>query len=117
MKPSTTLLDKVWRPHVVMEEEGCPAVLYVDLHLIHEVTSPQAFTGLAARGLSVRRPDRTLATMDHSTPTRPPQLAMVDAAASRQLAQLERNCRHHGITVHVAGSRHNGIVHVMGPEL
>ncbi len=117
MKPSTTLFDKVWRRHVVMEEEGCPAVLYVDLHLIHEVTSPQAFAGLAARGLAVRRPDRTLATMDHSTPTLPPQLAMVDAAASRQLAQLERNCRHHGITVHVAGSRHHGIVHVMGPEL
>jgi 3-isopropylmalate/(R)-2-methylmalate dehydratase large subunit len=115
MKQAKTLLDKVWEQHVVAQEPDCPAILYVDLHLIHEVTSPQAFAGLEARGLSLRAPERTLATMDHSTPTT--SLTVVDAQSSHQLAQLQRNCRRHGVTIHVAGSRHNGIVHVMSPEL
>src|SRR6058998_3708284 len=91
-----TLFEKIWNRHVVASETDCPSVLYIDLHLIHEVTSPQAFTELRARGLKVRRPDRTLATMDHSTPTTPrgPDgiIPVVDAQAAAQLTQLERNC-------------------------
>jgi 3-isopropylmalate/(R)-2-methylmalate dehydratase large subunit len=110
-----TLFEKVWDAHVVASEPDAPAVLYVDLHLVHEVTSPQAFSELAARGLRVRRPDRTVATMDHSTPTDP--LAVIDDAAAAQLAQLAANCREHGIRLHALGSDRQGIVHVIGPEL
>jgi 3-isopropylmalate/(R)-2-methylmalate dehydratase large subunit len=106
-----TLFDKVWDDHVVVKEPDAPAVLYVDLHLVHEVTSPQAFAGLRARGLRVRRPERTVATMDHSIPTS--RLAVVDDAAAAQLATLERNCQEHGIRLAGRGS----IVHVMAPEL
>jgi len=112
-----TLFDNIWDAHVVVEEPGRPAVLYVDLHLIHEVTSPQAFAGLAARALPVRRPDRTVATMDHSVPTLPKRLAIADAAAQRQLAALATHCREHGITLHDVDSADQGIVHVIGPEL
>jgi len=112
-----TLFDRVWEQHVVVEEPGCPAVLYVDLHLIHEVTSPQAFAGLRARGLRVRRPEKTVATMDHSIPTLPAALRVVDGAGAAQLAQLEANCKEFGITLHGAGSATTGIVHVIGPEL
>jgi 3-isopropylmalate/(R)-2-methylmalate dehydratase large subunit len=110
-----TLFDKIWEAHVVAEEAGRPAVLYIDLHLVHEVTSPQAFAGLAARGLPVRRPDRTVATMDHSIPTN--GLPVVDDAARTQLRTLADNCKKHGITLYDADSRHRGIVHVIGPEL
>jgi 3-isopropylmalate/(R)-2-methylmalate dehydratase large subunit len=109
-----TLLDKIWSTHVVSEEPGSPAVLYIDLHLVHEVTSPQAFTGLRGRGMKVRRPDRTLATADHSVPTKGPP---VDEQAARQLQQLEENGREFGIAVHGRGSPRQGIVHVIGPEL
>jgi 3-isopropylmalate/(R)-2-methylmalate dehydratase large subunit len=109
-----TLFDKIWDAHVVSEEPGRPAVLYVDLHLVHEVTSPQAFAGLAARGLDVRRPDRTVATMDHSIPTT--KLVVVDDAARAQLRRLSDNCREHGITLYDTSSEHQGIVHVIGPE-
>jgi 3-isopropylmalate/(R)-2-methylmalate dehydratase large subunit len=115
MSRARTLFDRVWDNHVVLEEPGCPAVLYVDLHLVHEVTSPQAFTSLRARGLPVRRPDRTVATMDHSVPTK--KLPTVDAQGAAQLAQLDENCRTHGITLHGMGSSKQGIVHVIGPEL
>jgi 3-isopropylmalate/(R)-2-methylmalate dehydratase large subunit len=114
-----TLLDKIWDDHVVRPEtEGVPAVLYVDLHLVHEVTSPQAFAELRARGLSVRRPDLTLATMDHSTPTTPrgSALSVVDTQAAAQLAQLARNCEDFGILLFELGSERQGIVHVIGPE-
>jgi 3-isopropylmalate/(R)-2-methylmalate dehydratase large subunit len=114
-----TMFAKLWDDHVVAEAEGAPAALYIDLHLVHEVTSPQAFTGLRARGLGVRRPDRTIATMDHSIPTRPGAmagLAQVDARGAAQLAQLEANCREFGITLHRAGEAGQGIVHVIGPE-
>ncbi|MCB9708261.1 MAG: 3-isopropylmalate dehydratase large subunit [Myxococcales bacterium] len=114
---NTTLFEKVWNAHVVREEADRPAVLYVDLHLIHEVTSPQAFAGLRARGLTVRRPELTVATMDHSTPTLPKSLAVVDTLAEAQLKQLEANCREFGILLHALGSAHHGIVHVIGPEL
>ena len=113
----TTLLDKIWSEHLVAHEADCPAVLYVDLHLVHEVTSPQAFSGLRARGAKVRRPDRTVATMDHSTPTLPPSLRVIDAQAQAQLAQLEANCAEYGITLHAMAGEHHGIVHVIGPEL
>jgi len=116
-----SLFDKVWASHVVTPESASnPAVLYIDLHLIHEVTSPQAFTELEQRGLPVRRPDRTLATIDHSTPTlinadgtRP----FVTAQAERQVEQLIANATTHDIPLHGWDSPSRGIVHVMGPEL
>ena len=114
---SRTLFEKVWQSHVVAEEPERPAVLYIDLHLIHEVTSPQAFSGLRARGLQVRRADRTVATMDHSTPTLPKALRVVDAQAEAQLAQLEKNCEEFGIRLFSLGHEQQGIVHVIGPEL
>jgi len=114
-----TLLDKLWDAHLVTPEDAArPATLYVDLHLIHEVTSPQAFQVLRDRGLSVRRPERTLATMDHSTPTLPPdQWGDMDPAARAQLTTLADNCRQHGIEIHGLDSADRGIVHVIGPEL
>ena len=111
-----TLFEKVWDAHVVAQEDGRPAILYIDLHLIHEVTSPQAFTGLRARGLRVRRPDLTIATMDHSTPTLPKHLAVIDAQAQVQLQMLEDNCHEFGIEIYPLGDPRNGIVHVIGPE-
>jgi len=111
-----TLFEKVWENHVVVEEPERPSVLYIDLHLIHEVTSPQAFSGLRARGLKVRRPDRTVATMDHSTPTLPKHLQVIDDEARAQLSQLEKNCAEFGIRLFPLGDSKNGIVHVVGPE-
>jgi 3-isopropylmalate/(R)-2-methylmalate dehydratase large subunit len=117
MSTPRTLVDKIWNRHLVAQEPGCPAVLYVDLHLVHEVTSPQAFAGLRARGMPVRRPDRTVATMDHSTPTLPKHLAVVDAAADAQLDTLRKNCADFGIRLYALGDDRQGIVHVIGPEL
>jgi len=114
MTEPRTLFQKIWDSHVVAQEEGAPAVLYIDRHLVHEVTSPQAFTGLRARGLKVRRPDRTTATADHSIPTKGP---VVDAEAAKQLAQLDANCREFGVPIYGRGSPKQGIVHVIGPEL
>jgi 3-isopropylmalate/(R)-2-methylmalate dehydratase large subunit len=112
-----TLFEKVWTSHVVRQDPGAPAVLYVDLQLIHEVTSPQAFDGLRARGLRVRRPNRTVATMDHSTPTLPRGLAVVDAQAEAQLQKLKTNCAEFGISLYDLDSSEQGIVHIIGPEL
>ncbi len=112
-----TLVEKIWDDHVVSQDEGAPAVLAIDLHLVHEVTSPQAFTGLRERGLPVRRPDRTVATADHSTPTTPRGLPIVDQMAAAQIQQLTDNCRQFGIPLHALGSDTQGIVHVIGPEL
>jgi 3-isopropylmalate/(R)-2-methylmalate dehydratase large subunit len=117
-----TLFAKVWEQHVVSAESAAtPAVLYVDLHLVHEVTSPQAFTVLRERGLKVRRPERTLATLDHSTPTHTAQVfggtpIAIDSAA-QQVAQLERNCREFGVELLALQNERRGIVHVIGPEL
>jgi 3-isopropylmalate/(R)-2-methylmalate dehydratase large subunit len=116
-----TLFQKIWDSHVVRPETpDTPAIIYVDLHLVHEVTSPQAFTDLRERGLTVRRPDRTLATMDHSTPTTPRgrdgTIPVTDPEAAAQLSQLERNCRDFGIPLFTLGSEQQGIVHVIGPE-
>jgi len=116
-----TLFAKIWDAHVVRPATAdTPAVLYVDLHLVHEVTSPQAFAGLRRRGLRVRRPDRTLATMDHSTPTAPRArgaVPVVDGDRGAQLAHLTRNCADFGIPLLALGNEHQGIVHVVGPEL
>ena len=116
-----TLFDKVWDRHVVVPETADhPAVFYIDLHLIHEVTTPQAFTELKKRGLTVRRPDRTLATIDHSTPT------LINADGSRpykddqariQVDTMLENAKIHGIEIHGWDSENRGIVHVMGPEI
>ncbi|MBA2300959.1 MAG: 3-isopropylmalate dehydratase large subunit, partial [Chloroflexi bacterium] len=95
-----TIVDKIWADHVVSQDPGSPAVLAVDLHLIHEVTSPQAFTGLRERGLTVRRPAQTVATADHSIPTTPRSLPMLDLQAAAQISQLETNCRDFGIPLH-----------------
>ncbi len=112
-----TLSQKVWDSHVVHEEPGAPSLLYIDLHLVHEVTSPQAFQGLRDRGLKVRRPDLTIATTDHSIPTTDRSLPIVDPIAAKQVAQLEQNCRDFGVRCYDMRSSHQGIVHVIGPEL
>ena len=112
-----TLFEKIWDEHVVLTEPDCPSVLYIDLHLIHEVTSPQAFAGLREKGLKVRRPDRTVATVDHIMPTHDPKLGITDPQARNLIAELERACRENGIALHGVGSDQQGIVHVIGPEL
>jgi 3-isopropylmalate/(R)-2-methylmalate dehydratase large subunit len=112
-----TLVEKIWDDHVVAEEAGAPSVLYVDLHLVHEVTSPQAFTGLRERGLRVRRPSQTVATADHSVPTHDRGLPIIDQQAAFQVQQLDRNCAEFGIPLYGMGSANQGIVHVIGPEL
>ena len=117
MSHGRTLFQKIWDAHVVSQPEGAPALLYIDLQLVHEVTSPQAFTGLRARGLRVRRPERTVATADHSTPTAPRGLPIIDPMAAAQVKQLEANCAEFGIPIHAYGSDTQGIVHVIGPEL
>ncbi len=116
MRKPRTIIEKVWDAHVVAEKPGAPALLYIDLHLVHEVTSPQAFDGLRARGLRVRRPDLTLATTDHSTPTTPRSLPILDDIARRQVEQLEANAREFGIPCFGFHSDRQGIVHVIGPE-
>jgi 3-isopropylmalate/(R)-2-methylmalate dehydratase large subunit len=115
MQPKT-LFDKIWDTHVVAHDPGCPAVLYIDLHLIHEVTSPQAFQGLRVRGLKVRRPERTAATMDHIIPTLP-HGTITDPMAARMITELEANCKEFGIDLFGLGDPRQGIVHVIGPEL
>src|SRR5215469_15884348 len=116
MKP-LTIIEKVWDNHIVADRAGAPALLYIDLHLVHEVTSPQAFDGLRRRGLKVRRPDRTIATTDHSTPTTPRGLPIIDSVARAQVETLEKNCREFGIQCYGLSSDRQGIVHVIGPEL
>ena len=116
-----TLVDKIWESHLVSAETAeTPAVLYVDLHLVHEVTSPQAFAELRARGRRVRRPERTVATMDHAIPTRrgaDGRRAPAEGAALEQVSALERNCREFGVPLFPVGDARQGIVHVIGPEL
>jgi 3-isopropylmalate/(R)-2-methylmalate dehydratase large subunit len=117
MTEPRTIVEKIWDDHVVSQDEGSPAVLAVDLHLVHEVTSPQAFTGLRARGLRVRHPERTVATADHSIPTHPRNLPILDLMAAAQVDQLTANCEEFGIPLHGLGSPDQGIVHVIGPQL
>jgi 3-isopropylmalate/(R)-2-methylmalate dehydratase large subunit len=117
MSKPRTIVEKIWDAHVVDEQAGAPTLLYIDLHLVHEVTSPQAFQGLRERSLKVRRPDLTVATADHSIPTSDRSLPIVDTIARTQLAQLEKNCSDFGIPCYGIHSNKQGIVHVIGPEL
>jgi 3-isopropylmalate/(R)-2-methylmalate dehydratase large subunit len=112
-----TLFEKIWDEHVVASPEGEPTLIYIDLHLVHEVTSPQAFDGLRLEGRGVRRPDRTLATADHNVPTDPISTPVKDPVSLRQLEALDENCREFGITFFPRGHENQGIVHVIGPEL
>ena len=116
MSTPRTIVEKIWDSHVVTQQPGAPALLYIDLHLAHEVTSPQAFAELRERGLKVRRPSQTIATMDHSTPTYSKELPVLDKVGAAQLAQLEKNCADFGIRVYNRLNDHQGIVHVIGPE-
>jgi 3-isopropylmalate/(R)-2-methylmalate dehydratase large subunit len=111
-----TIIEKVWDSHVVAEKPGAPALLYVDLHLVHEVTSPQAFSGLRERGLKVRRPDLTIGTTDHSIPTHDRDLPIMDKIAETQIVQFEKNCNDFGIPFYGPHSAKQGIVHIIGPE-
>src|SRR5262245_26461125 len=110
-----TLFDKIWHARIVDADPGGPTLLYVDLHLVHEVTSPQAFESLRLAGRKVRRPDRTIATMDHNVPTEPGPIR--DLVAKAQLDALAANCAEFGVPLNATGSGREGIVHVMGPEL
>jgi 3-isopropylmalate/(R)-2-methylmalate dehydratase large subunit len=123
MQTAKTLFKKIWDAHVVTQQEGAPAVLYIDLQLVHEVTSPQAFSELRKRNLSVRRPDRTFATVDHGIPTliapEKPQdrLAFADDQCRSQISQLDRNCKDFAIPYAGVTSKEQGVVHVIGPDL
>ncbi len=117
MRQPRTLFQKIWDEHVVFQEKDHPAILYIDLHLVHEVTSPQAFQGLRDKGLSVRRPDLTLATIDHSTPTINLSLDSVDVLAAKQVLTMQKNCAEFGIPLMDLDHPQRGIVHVIGPEL
>src|SRR5579871_5522970 len=114
-----TLYEKIWDSHVVHEEPGKPALIYIDRHLVHEGTSPQAFAGLRSEGRKVRRPDLTFAVMDHSVPTVSKErlLPIVDEAARLQFDALEKNCNETGVRLFDMHSANQGIVHVIGPEL
>jgi len=115
--PDRTLFEKIWDAHVVRETPGESALLYIDLHLVHEVTSPQAFEGLRLAGRRVRRPELTIAVMDHNTPTWPLSQPVTDPIAKEQLDALERNCKEFGVRLEDRFSPLQGIVHIIGPEL
>src|SRR5215472_4786294 len=112
-----TLFEKLWEQHVVHQDSVGRALLYIDLHLVHEVTSPQAFEGLRLNGLQVRRPDLTLATVDHNVPTTPNRHVISDPIAAQQINTLRRNCHDFGVQLFDIDSSEQGIVHVIGPEL
>jgi 3-isopropylmalate/(R)-2-methylmalate dehydratase large subunit len=111
-----TLFDKIWESHLVAESDDAPSIIYIDLHLVHEVTSPQAFSGLREKGLKVRRPERTIGTMDHSIPTISLDLNNADAMGTQQLHQFAANCEEFGIDHYGVDNPNRGIVHVIGPE-
>ncbi len=117
MPQPRTIIEKVWDAHLVSEKPGAPVLLFIDLHLVHEVTSPQAFEGLRTKGLKVRRPDLTIATADHSVPTTDLASPIVDQIAAKQVAQLEANCKQFGIQCFSRGNQRQGVVHIIGPEL
>ncbi|HMU47794.1 MAG TPA: 3-isopropylmalate dehydratase large subunit [Chitinophagaceae bacterium] len=112
-----TLFEKIWEQHVVKEIEGGPSVLYIDRHFIHEVTSPQAFTGLNKRGIKVFRPQQTIATADHNVPTLNQHLPIKEELSRLQVETLKKNCAEHGVELYGLGHPYQGIVHVIGPEL
>jgi 3-isopropylmalate/(R)-2-methylmalate dehydratase large subunit len=122
MSQPKTLFSKIWDNHIVAQPPESPAVLYIDLHLVHEVTSPQAFEGLRQRGLKVRRPERTVATIDHGVPTRSDgsaegRLAFADEMSKKQIHMMEANCKQFGINLYGLSSENQGVVHIIGPEL
>src|SRR6202022_2033308 len=117
MAEKRTLFEKVWDGHVVCSPAGQPPLLYIDLHLVHEVTSPQAFDGLRAAGRGVRQPLRTVATVDHNIPTEPRGTPITDPIAARQIQALQNNCKEFGVPLFDMDSPEQGIVHVIGPEL
>ena len=112
-----TMLDKIWDAHLVHSEEGRPDLLYIDLHLLHEVTSAQAFEGLRLAGRTVRRPELCVATVDHNVPTTDRSLPILDDLARLQIQALSRNAQEFGIELFDVDSPHQGIVHVIGPEM
>jgi 3-isopropylmalate/(R)-2-methylmalate dehydratase large subunit len=117
MAAKRTLFEKIWEAHVVAQPAGRSPILYIDLHLVHEVTSPQAFDGLRAAGRKVRQPARTVATVDHNIPTEPRGTPITDLIAAKQIAALQQNCKDFGIRLFDMDSPEQGIVHVIGPEL
>src|ERR1700681_1215203 len=117
MTQKKTLFEKIWDAHLVAEPAGRSPILYVDLHLVHEVTSPQAFDGLRAAGRKVRQPSRAVATVDHNIPTEPRGTPITDLIAAKQISALQNNCKEFGIRLFDMDSPEQGIVHVIGPEL
>src|ERR1700738_4229603 len=117
MSEKQTLFEKIWNAHLVAQPAGRSPILYIDLHLVHEVTSPQAFEGLRAAGRTVREPLRTIATVDHNIPTEPRGTPITDVIAKRQIEALQQNCRDFGVRLFDMDSPEQGIVHVIGPEL
>jgi 3-isopropylmalate/(R)-2-methylmalate dehydratase large subunit len=115
--PARTIFDKIWDSHLVHQEAGQPALIYIDLHLVHEVTSPQAFEGLRKSGRKVRNPARTFATMDHNVPTTDRRLPIADENSAKQIEAMRDNCRQFGLKLFDLGSAEQGIVHIIGPEL
>ncbi len=111
-----TLFEKIWDNHVVYEEPGRQTILYIDLHLVHEVTSPQAFEGLRLTGRKLRRPELTLSTVDHNVPTTDRSLPILDPISKQQIDTLRNNCNEFGITLYDIHDPRQGIVHVIGPE-
>src|ERR1700681_3869602 len=112
-----TMYEKIWESHLVREIPGEPSLIYIDRHLVHEGTSPQAFAGIEAAGRKVRRPDLAFAVMDHSVPTKNRELPILDENARLQFEALARNCKKHGVRLFDMFSRNQGIVHIIGPEL
>jgi len=117
IKMGKTLFEKIWESHVVVEKPNNPSLIYIDRHLVHEVTSPQAFDGLRMNNRKVRRPDLTIATMDHNVPTNDRSLPILDQTSAIQIQTLEKNCKDFGITLFDINSPNQGIVHVIGPQL
>src|SRR5579862_1267660 len=112
-----TLFEKIWNSHLVAQPGGRSPILYIDLHLVHEVTSPQAFDGLRAAGRKLRQPSRTVATVDHNIPTEPRGTQITDLIAAKQISTLQANCKEFGVRLFDIDSPEQGIVHVIGPEL
>ena len=117
MEMAQTLFEKIWKSHTVVQKNDGPTLLYVDRHLVHEVTSPQAFAGLRETGRKVRRPDLTVATVDHNVPTEKRTLPILDQDSAAQIHALEKNCSDFGVRLYGMDSQNQGIVHVIGPEM
>ncbi len=114
MPAKRTLFEKIWDAHLVAQPSGRSPIVYIDLHLVHEVTSPQAFDGLRAAGRAVRQPSRTVATVDHNIPTEPRGTPITDLIAAKQIAALQANCKEFGVLLFDMDSPEQGIVHVIG---